>query len=320
MVSDQDALVVWSSANDLDEEEIAKTCERQVLENTASILKATNPKDVSKEVLLKVVSADGLNVQEVDLFRFVHAWSECHQESIEVVKEMVSHIRLSQISMKDLVNVVKPTKLVTLESYVEAFEFQTEPDSVDNSKKRFKPRDAVKRTESTGPMISLRNYGGSGVLAWITKSGGFPSSPIAIVPGSTSSGTYVITETGLCKYGVSYDQISPILGLGNFAGTVCSPGGIMYLTLDLHIYKLVITHCTLKCNFQPEIYLQSFNLLGSNNGHTWDKLACISNNRSNPVTFSTEKNNGYRYFQLMNTSRQVLCSGWEMYGDLYKSK
>jgi len=268
---------------------------------------------------LRLVTSDRLNIQEVDLFRFVHSWSECHQESKEVVKDVVSHIRLPQISMKDLVKVIKPTKLVTLEAYVEAFEFQTDPDSVDNSKKQFKPREVVKRTESTGPLISLRYCGMNGVLSWIMKNGGFPTPPISIVTGNDSSGTYIITETGACKYGVSYDQISPILGLGHLTGTVCSPGNVMFITLDLQIYKLMITQCTLKCNFQPEMYLQSFNLLGSVNGHTWERLASITNNRSNPVTFTTEKNNGYRYFQLMNKSRQqVLCSGWEMYWDLFK--
>jgi len=88
-----------------------------------------------KKILLKIVSSNRLNIEEVELFKFVQQWiSVNHQQTSEqVIKEILSHIRFSLIPMKDLINVVKPSKLVEAEVLLDAFEFQMEPGHFDKS-------------------------------------------------------------------------------------------------------------------------------------------------------------------------------------------
>jgi len=141
-ISESDVLCVWDSALALGEEEIEKKCEDLFSVNTAEIIKETPVKGLSKEVMLKVVSCDNLNIEEIDLFNFVNAWRlQLPEEGMmEHINQIVTHIRFPLITPRHLTEYVDPTKLVDPEVLLEAFKYQAYPEAFDKSKRQFQKR------------------------------------------------------------------------------------------------------------------------------------------------------------------------------------
>jgi len=57
-----------------------------------------------------------------------------------IPKDIISQIRLPQISQYDLVSIVKPSKIVTTEAYMEAMEYHVIPTQFDKNQKQFQQR------------------------------------------------------------------------------------------------------------------------------------------------------------------------------------
>jgi len=82
-----------------------------------------------------------LTLPELDIFQAVVKWLTKNGGDEETQRTLMEHIRFPLIAAQDLVSIVKPTKLVPLEFYLEAIEFHaTTCTGTIASPIKFKPR------------------------------------------------------------------------------------------------------------------------------------------------------------------------------------
>lgn len=88
--------------------------------------------------MLLLVESEELSCDEVTLFKFVSDWHNrnptapkvqrsCLNLNLFKLKEIASHLRLPLMKQEDLFKLVKHSKLVSHEDYVEALEFNISP-------------------------------------------------------------------------------------------------------------------------------------------------------------------------------------------------
>lgn len=169
-------------------------------------------------------------------------------------------------------------------------------------------------------VISLReytsNFDGNGVLSWLQTNN---SGIMELQPGKTNQGTYYMNSPGIVDYNINAEQLRSLLGKP-LTGSYCSPNveGKKHFILDLQEYELCVSRYTLRCSHSPGNYFPTF-LYASKNKKDWVALAHNANT-TEECSWTVSSTTSYRYFKICrHDTRQTLCSGWEMYGDLYES-
>ena len=131
---------LWILALGLHDDNVNDICLNFFCENTKDIKSNdTVVKSLSVDVIKHITSSEDTSIKEIDLFNFVHHWINLTKPLPDVVDSIINNIRLPLLQSKELVSIVKPSKLVDNEVYVEALEFSVDP-SNDKTEKRFTAR------------------------------------------------------------------------------------------------------------------------------------------------------------------------------------
>jgi len=108
---------------------------------------------LSKETLIELLQSETLDIDEIEIFKAVVRWidsnigptiqlnsSQNKKEVLETILPLIQCVRFALIPPNDLIRVVKPTKLVPKELYIQVLEYHLQPNLIDVSSAMFKPR------------------------------------------------------------------------------------------------------------------------------------------------------------------------------------
>ena len=148
---------LWNLAFDLCDDHMNDICLKFFCENTNDIKSNdTVVKSLSVDVIKHITSSENTSIKEIDLFNFVHHWITLTKPSPDLVGTIIDNIRLPLLQSKELVSIVKPSKLVDKEVYYEALEFSVDP-SNDKTEKKFTAR-LAKLPQSPKSVESVEFY------------------------------------------------------------------------------------------------------------------------------------------------------------------
>ena len=103
------------------------------------ILKSDSFLTTSKEIFSQLLLRDTLNVLEISLFKALLRWKE--KNDVHAAKELAKLIRVPLIDVKEILNTVKPSKLVSEEVLFTSIAFHAAPEEyASNTGKMFQPR------------------------------------------------------------------------------------------------------------------------------------------------------------------------------------
>lgn len=148
-ITAHNALVLYDSALAMEREDIAASAFAVINNDVASAFAAADPANLHEKTIVSLCKHDELYCPELTLFNLVYAWIKAHNPTETQILNILEHVRLPLISSKDLVSVVKPTKVVPLEMYLEALEFSVHPSRLSNDI-RFQARHKPQRSGVLG--------------------------------------------------------------------------------------------------------------------------------------------------------------------------
>jgi hypothetical protein len=97
-----------------------------------------------------------------------------------------------------------------------------------------------------------------------------------------------------------------------------SPMRSRELLIDLQNFKAVVRTLIWKCSYTPVSYVSNLQLQGSEDGKVWHVLAGFGSGQPLSTIEVPVSDKAFRYFKVKQTKTiQVVCSGLELYGDLY---
>ncbi|XP_063603510.1 BTB/POZ domain-containing protein 9-like [Penaeus indicus] len=107
-------------------------CEDFMDKNALSILNHESFYSLSPTALKAIISRDSFCALEVHIFQGVHEWVERNSDlSQEQIQDILSQIRLPLISLTDLLNVVRPTSLISPDQILDAIKAKNESRDMD---------------------------------------------------------------------------------------------------------------------------------------------------------------------------------------------
>ena len=137
-------LTIWNSVLDLNIVPLNISCLDFFIKNFDAI--KSNDSTVtafSTDIVKFIVTNNNTDLPELYIFQFAHQWITLTKPVNEIITSIINEIRLSLISMQDLVKIVRPTGLIDTFVYIEALESFTLPIKIDSSQKRFGNRTGV---------------------------------------------------------------------------------------------------------------------------------------------------------------------------------
>jgi len=111
---------------------LSEKCLYWIQRRAEEVLKSESLLDTSEEVLYKIVQMNRLSIDEGELFRALLRWGE-HHATIrnvplkDVMEPLIKNIRFPIIDGETLITVVKNSKVVPVEMYIEALEYHASP-------------------------------------------------------------------------------------------------------------------------------------------------------------------------------------------------
>lgn len=132
-------LGIFMGAFAYNESTLIKKCMKMIEKETVKIFSSDTFMSLTEAPLIYILQSDFLQIPEVDLFKLVYNWCEKHQEY-----KPLKHIRLGIISSRELLNIVKPLNAIPIEDYVEAIEFNIDPEKFDKTLKKYQHRNQKK--------------------------------------------------------------------------------------------------------------------------------------------------------------------------------
>ncbi|XP_017886024.1 BTB/POZ domain-containing protein 9-like [Ceratina calcarata] len=103
---------------------LIRVCHEYMDEHACEVIQHESFLQLSIDALNKVVSRDSFYALEIDIFLAVHAWLKANVEADG--KSVLNKVRLSLISVTDLLNVVRNTGLVSAEAILDAIAARTQ--------------------------------------------------------------------------------------------------------------------------------------------------------------------------------------------------
>ncbi|XP_051164686.1 BTB/POZ domain-containing protein 9 [Leptopilina boulardi] len=103
---------------------LTKVCHEYLDKHALEVIQHESFLQLSLQALIELISRDSFYAPEVDVFLAVYAWVKANP-GIEV-KEILNQVRLSLIAITDLLNVVRPTGLVSPEMILDAIAESTQ--------------------------------------------------------------------------------------------------------------------------------------------------------------------------------------------------
>ncbi|XP_035736604.1 BTB/POZ domain-containing protein 9-like [Vespa mandarinia] len=110
--------VIFDAARLYQMEFLKKWCYQYVNKHAAEIIHQDSFLQLSPIALNELISRDSFYAPEIDIFLAVQEWIKANP-NVDA-KEILAQVRLSLISLTDLLNVVRPTRLVSSEAILDA--------------------------------------------------------------------------------------------------------------------------------------------------------------------------------------------------------
>ncbi|OAD46978.1 BTB/POZ domain-containing protein 9 [Eufriesea mexicana] len=108
---------------------LIKVCHKYMDERACEVMQHENFLQLSADALNKLISRDSFHAPEIDIFLAVGAWVKANPDP--AYKSVLDKVRLSLISITDLLNVVRPTGLVSPEAILDAIAARTQTHNSD---------------------------------------------------------------------------------------------------------------------------------------------------------------------------------------------
>ncbi|XP_048507554.1 BTB/POZ domain-containing protein 9 isoform X2 [Athalia rosae] len=102
---------------------LTKVCHEYMDEHALEVIQHDSFLQLSPSALNELIARDSFYAPEVDIFLAVHAWVKANPE-VEA-KDVVGQVRLGLVDIRDLLNVVRPTGLVSSEAILDAITVRT---------------------------------------------------------------------------------------------------------------------------------------------------------------------------------------------------
>jgi hypothetical protein len=128
-------------------------CLKFIDQNASTVVESDAFLDLSEEDVLTIIQRDSVVLDEIDLFRAVIRWGKAQQVNRShfepenkipdlpvILKNVLPHIRLAQISPKDLIRIIKPTNVFPLETLFHVMSYHAAPEDVDHKGVIYQPR------------------------------------------------------------------------------------------------------------------------------------------------------------------------------------
>eukprot|EP00903_Cladosiphon_okamuranus_P008085 g7795.t1 len=110
------------------DEVLEARCWDLIKDSTPRVLKSESFLELRWPLVLALVREGELQVDEVGLFEAVQAWvSRNPAERRRYIDELARHFRLPLMSLRDLMSVVRPSKLVAADSILDAVTYHADP-------------------------------------------------------------------------------------------------------------------------------------------------------------------------------------------------
>ncbi|CAG2113642.1 unnamed protein product, partial [Medioppia subpectinata] len=134
-LSIRNVCVIYDTANLFLLKPLADVCRAFVDRQALDVIRSDNFCALSAATLKEMISRDSFCAQEIDIFRAVSEWTQRNQalcnSSPETVRDIMSCIRLSLISVNDLLSVVRTSGLVDPDAILDAIQAKNESRDTD---------------------------------------------------------------------------------------------------------------------------------------------------------------------------------------------
>lgn len=121
-IKTSDIASMWTSCILLKLDELATICSNLFAEKLGEIMASDESIKSYNLDLVKLIVGSDMSIPEINLFKFVHKWIGLTSPLNDTVKELMQSIRFATMDTNDLIDIVKPTGILTLDAYTQALE------------------------------------------------------------------------------------------------------------------------------------------------------------------------------------------------------
>ncbi|CAG2161843.1 unnamed protein product [Oppiella nova] len=130
-LSIRNVCVIYDTANLFLLKPLADVCRAFIDRQALDVIRSDAFYSLSAPTLKEMISRDSFCAQEIDIFRAVSEWTQRNTTSADVLKDIVSCIRLSLISVNDLLSIVRNSCLVDPNDILDAIQAKNESRDTD---------------------------------------------------------------------------------------------------------------------------------------------------------------------------------------------
>src|SRR5438552_1557997 len=116
--------MIYDTANLFQFSSLADVCCSFIDRHALDVIHHESFYSLSASALKEMISRDSFCAQEIDIFRAVCEWVQRNPQVNP--KEIITAVRLSLISLPDLLNIVRPSSLVGPDLILDAIKVRTE--------------------------------------------------------------------------------------------------------------------------------------------------------------------------------------------------
>eukprot|EP01119_Soliformovum_irregulare_P019157 TRINITY_DN6012_c0_g1_i4.p1 TRINITY_DN6012_c0_g1~~TRINITY_DN6012_c0_g1_i4.p1 ORF type:complete len:418 (-),score=78.35 TRINITY_DN6012_c0_g1_i4:307-1560(-) len=147
--NEKNVCALLEMAHTYGESQLYAKCFHYIEQHTGSVVEDGSFLSLPEELVIKILQSDELQIDEASLFKALVAWGEHHRglqqtdDLAHVLRNVMEHVRFPCMTPEDIVRVVKPLGIVSMEVLFEAMAYHASPASLDTcsqSSRKFTPR------------------------------------------------------------------------------------------------------------------------------------------------------------------------------------
>ena len=132
---------------------LTSECLKFIDQNASAVVESDAFLDLSEEDIISIMQRDSVVSEEIDLFQAVVRWGKFQRQRMSqleaedkvpalpvILKSILPHIRLALIRPSDLINIVKPTNIISIETLFSVMAYHVTPENVDHHGVMYQPR------------------------------------------------------------------------------------------------------------------------------------------------------------------------------------
>ena len=131
----------WNFIFDFDNETLCDLCYDCLHNNFEFII--SNPDllcNLKYIIVLYVTNSEKKILSEINLFKLVHKWITIKTHSLNEEKSLIDNIRFGLISPGDLINIIKPSGCINIDTYIKFLEYNYDKSKGNVSEKMYRER------------------------------------------------------------------------------------------------------------------------------------------------------------------------------------